>query len=126
VARASATRTRTQTRAHTHNDAFVARVYEVIRAIPRGNVATYGLVAALAGFPGRARAVGWALRVMAPGLARRVPWHRVVGAAGRIAVRVGDSASRQRQKLRAEGVSFRRGRIDMARHDYARATPTRG
>jgi methylated-DNA-protein-cysteine methyltransferase-like protein len=52
----------------------------VIRKIPRGKVATYGAVAKVAGFPGAARQVAWALR----GTDGRLPWHRVLGSAGTI------------------------------------------
>jgi methylated-DNA-protein-cysteine methyltransferase related protein len=95
---------------------FFAQVYEAVRAIPRGRVLTYGQVAHLLGVPRGARAVGWALRVLPARLATRVPWHRVVGAGGRIAVRAGAGPIRQRQRLRAEGVSFRGGRVDLRRH----------
>jgi len=66
---------------------FFERVYEAVRAIPRGRVATYGQVARLVGVPRGARAVGWALRALDPRRARAVPWHRVVGAGGRISPR---------------------------------------
>jgi methylated-DNA-protein-cysteine methyltransferase related protein len=95
---------------------FFARVYETVRAIPRGRVLTYGQVAGLLGVPRGARAVGWALRGLSPRLATRVPWHRVVGAGGRIAARAGGGPARQRQRLQKEGVSFRAGRVDLRRH----------
>ena len=62
---------------------FFERVYEAVRAIPRGRVATYGQVARLLGMARGARAVGWALRALDPRRAPPVPWHRVVGAGGR-------------------------------------------
>jgi methylated-DNA-protein-cysteine methyltransferase-like protein len=86
-------------------EGFFARVYDAVRAIPRGRVATYGQVAAILGVPRGARAVGWALRALPAGNA--VPWHRVVGAGGRISHRAGDGPERQRRKLRAEGVAVR-------------------
>jgi methylated-DNA-protein-cysteine methyltransferase related protein len=86
-------------------DGFFARVYAAVKAIPRGRVATYGQVAALLGVPRGARAVGWALRALPAG--NRVPWHRVVGAGGRISYRAGAGPELQRRKLRAEGVAFR-------------------
>lgn len=58
------------------------RIYHAVRRIPRGRVATYGQVAALAGMPGHARQVGYALHALEAG--SRVPWHRVVNARGRI------------------------------------------
>jgi methylated-DNA-protein-cysteine methyltransferase-like protein len=95
---------------------FFERVYEVVRAIPRGRVATYGQVAHLLGVPRGARAVGWALRALDPRGERAVPWHRVVGAGGRISPRGGSGPVRQRRRLAAEGVAFRAGCVDMRRH----------
>ncbi len=95
---------------------FFGRVYRVVRRIPAGKVATYGQVAALAGTPRAARAVGWALRALDEVKAARVPWHRVVNAAGAISPRPGLSPAIQRQRLRAEGVRFRHGHVDLGRH----------
>jgi methylated-DNA-protein-cysteine methyltransferase-like protein len=93
----------------------------VVRRIPRGRVLTYGQVAGLLGTPRAARAVGWALRALPDGESRRVPWHRVVGAAGRISFRSGPGPELQRIRLRREGVRFRGGRVDMARHGWLAA-----
>jgi len=98
------------------SNGFFRRVYQVVRAIPRGKVATYGQVALLAGTPRGARAVGWALRALAAGAADRVPWHRVVNAAGGISARPGLSPQVQRRRLRDEGVRFVRGRVDLRQH----------
>lgn len=95
---------------------FFARVYAAVGAIPRGRVATYGQVARLLGLPRGARAVGWALRALDDKTARRVPWHRVVGAGGRIALRSGPGPVLQRKRLAAEGVRFRGTHVDIARH----------
>jgi methylated-DNA-protein-cysteine methyltransferase related protein len=95
---------------------FYERVYDAVRGIPRGRVATYGQVAHLLGVPRGARAVGWALRALDPRNARSVPWHRVVGAGGRISLRAGAGPLLQRRRLRAEGVAFRSGRVDLHRH----------
>lgn len=100
-------------------DGFFSAVYAVVRTIPKGRVATYGLIAALLGAPRGARAVGWAMRALPKRLERDVPWHRVVGHGGRISLRGGDGASRQRQRLRAENVRFVAGNVDMLRHDVA-------
>ena len=90
-----------------------AAIYRAVRSIPRGRVATYGQVALLAGMPGAARTVGWALRALDEKIHRRVPWHRVLGAGGVISLGDGASGRLQRARLRAEGVRFRNGRVVM-------------
>ncbi len=104
-------------------DRFFARVYALVREIPRGRVATYGQVAVMLGVPRGARAVGWALRALPVAAAARVPWHRVVGAGGRISPRRGPGPDVQRRRLRAEGVRFRDGRVDIARHGVLAPRP---
>lgn len=79
-------------------------IYEIIRHIPRGRVATYGQIARLAGIPGRARQVGYALHCLPEGA--DVPWHRVVNDKGRISLRPERSGLLQQAMLQAEGVSF--------------------
>lgn len=87
--------------------------YGLIRRIPEGRVATYGQIAALAGLPGAARQVGYALHAL-PGDGD-VPWHRVVNAQGRISPRSGnDHDTQQRRMLENEGIEFdERGRVMM-------------
>lgn len=102
----------------TGTNGFFRRVYRVVRLIPRGQVATYGQVALLAGTPRGARAVGWALRALDEDTAQKVPWHRVVNATGGISPRPGLSPEVQRRRLRAEGVRFRHGHVDLARHRF--------
>lgn len=89
-------------------------IYAVVSRIPRGQVATYGQVAQLAGLPGRARLVGYALSALND---QRVPWHRVINARGEISRRSGDSQAGELQRLRLEdeGVRFdSHGRIPLA------------
>ena len=93
-------------------------MYAAVRGIPRGCVATYGQIARLLGVPRGARAVGWALRSLTPAREKRVPWHRVVGAGGRISLRAGPGPELQRRRLRAEGVTFRGSAIDLRRHGW--------
>ena len=88
----------------------------MVRRIPRGRVLTYGQVARILGKARGARAVGWAMRALGGAGARRVPWHRVVGAGGRISLRAGPGPELQRRRLRQEGVRFRSGCVDMERH----------
>ena len=61
------------------------RIYDVVRRIPAGRVATYGQVAALAGLPGHARQVGYALHALEDHSG--VPWQRVINAGGRVSPR---------------------------------------
>jgi methylated-DNA-protein-cysteine methyltransferase-like protein len=61
---------------------FYRRIYRVVGRVPVGRVATYGVVARLAGRPGAARTVGWALSALPAD--SDVPWWRVINAAGRI------------------------------------------
>jgi methylated-DNA-protein-cysteine methyltransferase-like protein len=94
--------------------AMFTALLKAVRRIPRGKVSTYGQVARAAGYPGAARQVVWALRSPA---ATGVPWHRVVGAGGKILL-PGESGLEQRLRLSAEGVSFVGPRILMAQHEY--------
>jgi methylated-DNA-protein-cysteine methyltransferase-like protein len=87
---------------------FYRRIYKVVRHIPKGRVATYGLVARLAGRPGAARMVGWALSALSD--EADVPWWRVLNAAGRISLSGADHNSvLQRALLLREGVKFAPG-----------------
>jgi methylated-DNA-protein-cysteine methyltransferase related protein len=85
----------------------------VVRRIPKGRVATYGQVASLAGLPGHARQVGYALHALPGGTA--VPWHRVVNSAGRISTRSSPGAELVQQLLlKEEGVLVdARGRVPL-------------
>lgn len=92
-------------------------IRDTVRKIPKGKVATYGDVARAAGFPGRARQVVWALR----GTSRGLPWHRVVGAGGKISL-PGENGLEQRFRLEAEGVAFHGPRVWMEKHQHNFAT----
>lgn len=98
-----------------------ARIYAVVRRIPRGRVATYGQVATLAGLDGHARQVGYALHSL-PGESG-VPWHRVVNSFGEVSRRsASDSDELQVELLRAEGIVFGTdGRIDLRRFRWRTA-----
>ncbi len=87
---------------------FYHRIYRVVGKIPKGRVATYGIVARLAGRPGAARTVGWALSALPE--ENDVPWWRVINAAGRISLAAHDhNAVLQRALLLREGVRFAPG-----------------
>lgn len=86
----------------------------VILSIPKGKVATYGAVAAAAGYPLYHRAVARLLRTDPP---NRLPWQRVVGAGGEIKLPF-ESGAEQRFRLQMEGVSFRGRRVNQALHQH--------
>lgn len=87
-----------------HPQDFRDRVTAVLLRLGRGEVTTYGEVAAEAGHPGAARAVGNLLRGSGGGL----PWWRVVAADGRL---VPGLEAEHADRLRAEGVEIRAGRV---------------
>ena len=99
-------------------DSAYERIYAAVRRIPKGRVCTYGRVAALAGNPGAARQVGYALHALPEGTS--VPWHRVINAEGRISLRRGGGAElEQRFRLEAEGVDFdQAGRVSLERFGW--------
>lgn len=92
------------------------KIYEVVKNIPKGKVATYGQVALLAGNPRWARVVGYALHVNPePGI---IPCHRVVNREGRVAPGFAFGGEGvQRQLLKSEGIVFEQdGRIDLEKY----------
>ena len=96
---------------------FTREVKAVIRRIPRGRVATYGQIAALAGRERAARGVAWILHSSSE--AAGLPWHRVIGGRGGYPCPgAGDSRSRRRS-LWPKGVTVGRGgRIDLERYQW--------
>lgn len=89
-----------------------SRILAVVARIPSGRVATYGQIAELAGLPGQARLVGYALH----GCNDLVPWHRVINAHGRISLAADTTAAlSQHRRLQREGVALIGGRVDLAR-----------
>ncbi len=89
------------------------RIYAVVRRIPQGRIATYGQVAAIAGLPGQARQVGYALHNLSVDTA--VPWHRVINAKGKVSRRSNPGWETEQQlRLEDEGVTFdSHGRADV-------------
>ncbi len=81
------------------------KIYEIVKQIPEGKVATYGMIAQLAGNPRWARVVGYALHVNPePGV---IPCHRVVSRTGSLSPAFAfGGENRQKQLLLKEGVSF--------------------
>ena len=97
--------------------ARLERIYETIRDIPRGCVASYGQIAEIANLPRGARQVGWALRHLPR--EEKVPWHRVISASGKIAFEAGSAGfEKQRKLLESENVAVTAGRGDMRRYRW--------
>ena len=90
------------------------KIYAAVSRIPKGRVATYGQIAALAGLPRQARLVGYAMHALPAD--SDVPWHRVVNAAGKVSIRSDGMGhdELQAQLLRREGVRFVDGAIPLA------------
>ncbi|MGH8480649.1 MAG: MGMT family protein [Gammaproteobacteria bacterium] len=92
-----------------------ARIYSIVAKIPRGKVATYAQIAALAGIPRGARKVGRALHALPVG--SEVPWQRVINAKAEVSRRKRSEAHLlQRQLLEQEGICFdEHGRLNFKR-----------
>jgi methylated-DNA-protein-cysteine methyltransferase-like protein len=96
----------------------VESIWRVVAAIPSGRVSTYGEVARLAGLPRGARQVGRALGKAPASL--KLPWYRVIGAGGRIALPKDSAGYRtQIRKLRAEGIDVENGRVRLPEVQWA-------
>jgi len=83
---------------------FHQKVIEVIKKIPRGKVATYGMIATLAGSPKAARQVVRTLHTASD--KERLPWHRVINSKGQISLKPGQGYEEQKGMLLQEGVIF--------------------
>jgi methylated-DNA-protein-cysteine methyltransferase-like protein len=92
-------------------------LYLTLHQVPEGKVVSYGQLAELAGLGRAARFVGRTLSQLPHGSS--LPWHRVLGAGGRISLAPGTpSGEEQRARLRTEGVTIRNNRVDMVRHGW--------
>jgi methylated-DNA-protein-cysteine methyltransferase-like protein len=101
-----------------------AKIHAVVRRIPSGKVATYGQIAALAGFPRHARQVGYAMRDLPEG--SDLPWHRVLNARGEVSRRAAVGwEDVQRDLLEQEGIELARERVDLARYGWKPRTSHR-
>ncbi len=95
---------------------FTQRVVDVIKSVPRGKVATYGRLAAMAGSPRGARQVVRVLHTLWE--KEKLPWHRVINAKGTISL-TGAGFDEQKALLEAEGVAVdREGRIDLKKYEW--------
>ncbi len=93
------------------------RIWDTIRDVPEGSVASYGQIAEVAGIPRGARQVGYALRHLPDG--HEVPWHRIIQASGKIAfAKDAPQYEEQEKRLMMEGVAVIAGRIDMQKYRW--------
>ena len=93
--------------------------YDLVRQVPVGSVVTYGQVAVMAGFPGRARQVGYAMAAVPDD--SDIPWYRVINVRGEVSARSGGSMFERLQRilLEEEGVTFDEGgRVDLERYRW--------
>jgi len=100
--------------AATGKDPFQKQVIRIIKKIPRGKVATYGQIAAVAGNPRAARQVVRALHTSSE--KENLPWHRVINSKGQISLKPGYGYELQKALLEDEGIAFdERDTIDLNR-----------
>lgn len=88
-------------------------VYKLVKQIPRGRVLTYGVLARAVHLPGGARTAGRAMAATPRG--KGIPWHRVLGAGGKILIRE-PYASLQKRLLESEGIHVMESRINLKKH----------
>jgi methylated-DNA-protein-cysteine methyltransferase-like protein len=94
-----------------------AALYLTLHQVPEGKVVSYGQLAELAGLGRAARWVGRTLSQLPLGTS--LPWHRVLGAGGRLSLPAGTaSGDEQRARLRAEGITISNNRVDIQCHGW--------
>lgn len=94
---------------------FSKRVIKLIRSVPRGKVATYGLIAKLAGNPQGSRGVGWLLHSSTQKY--KLPWQRIIKSSGRLSFpELSALHVRQKRLLEDEGVVFVNGRVNLKKY----------
>jgi methylated-DNA-protein-cysteine methyltransferase related protein len=95
-------------------------IYRLVKRVPKGRVITYGQLARATKLRGGARAAGYAMAACPKG--RGIPWHRVVGAGGRILLNE-PRASLQRRLLESEGIEFRGGHLELDGREWFPPAP---
>lgn len=94
---------------------FSKKVLTLIKSIPKGKVATYGLIAKLAGKPRAARQVGWLLHSCTK--SDKLPWQRVIKSSGRLAFpNLSKEYIIQESILVREGVCIINGKVDLKKY----------
>ena len=97
----------------TKTEQLQALVWQVVLAIPRGKVATYGQIAKMAGFPAQSRMIGRVLSLLPK--ETKIPWHRVINSQGRIS---NPNQTKQQQRLESEGVTLINGRVRLKLYQW--------
>lgn len=88
------------------------QIWRTVAKVPQGQVASYGLIADLAGLPGRARLVGRVMQYAPDSM--RLPWYRILRSNGQLAFAPGStSARRQQGLLEQEGVVVNNNRVNL-------------
>jgi methylated-DNA-protein-cysteine methyltransferase-like protein len=101
-------------KAPARTETFTQRVIKAIKTVPRGKVATYGLIALVAGNPRGSRQVAWILHSVTE--KEKLPWHRLINRQGKISLPKGAGYEMQKELLVEEGIAFDRDdRIDLDR-----------
>lgn len=94
------------------------KIYDVVRLIPYGQVATYGQIAELAGLIGKPRVVGYALYRVTD--QDNIPWHRVINAKGEVSrssLRDGND-DLQQHLLESEGIVFKQRKLALSQYRW--------
>jgi len=89
------------------------RVWHIVYQIPKGQVATYGQIARMAGIPQHSRLIGRILSGLPP--STRLPWHRVINSQGKI---TNPAKGRQQARLEKEGVTLINGRVSLKAYGW--------
>ena len=100
------------------SDELAQHILAVIDLIPKGQVASYGQIARLAGLPKHARLVGYVLKHVAEDA--DLPWHRVINSQGKISLNKLDEHGHnvQQQKLLEEGVAVLASKINLKQYQW--------
>lgn len=95
------------------------KIYDIVKEIPRGSVATYGQIASLAGNKRWARVVGYALHVNPD--SENIPCHRVVNRYGEVSQAFAfGGGNRQTELLENEGITLADGKVDLEKYQWRR------
>lgn len=103
---------------------FSKKVIKLIKSIPEGKVATYGLIAKLAGKPQGSRGVGWILH--SSSYAHELPWQRVIKSGGTLSFpEMSEAYLRQKRLLELEGVFMTNGKINLDTYLWNKKLPAK-